>query len=189
MIGMFFQILYNIVDTAFVGRLGADAVAAVTFAWPIFFLLMALSSGVAVGMNSALHGYIMSMAMAVITFVAGMLGVGPLFSLFGASASVLPMALAYTKIILLGVFFMFPIFLTNNFFVAQGDSRTPVKLQIITLSMNIVLDPIFIFVFGWGVAGAAIATSLTFFLGVGLAAYYIKKKSQLRLRPKSWLWW
>ena len=108
MIGMIVQVLYNVIDTAFVGRLGADAIAAVTFSFPIFFLLMALNSGVATGANSlisrllgaknkvdaehtATHAVILSLALALIVFILGMIFIEPLFMLFGAKDAVLDM--------------------------------------------------------------------------------------------------
>jgi putative MATE family efflux protein len=201
-IAMFVQTMYNIVDTAWVGRLGARAIAALTFAFPIFFILIGLNSGMGTGINSvisrqlgagdkeaaenaAVHGLIMSEVFAAIIFLAGLFTLRPLFSLFGATTEVLGLSLDYMFIILLGVFVMFPAYALNSIFSAQGDTRTPMKVQIAALVLNAVLDPVFIYVLGYGIAGAAIATVIAFAFSLGLYFYYLGGRSYLKLRPRS----
>jgi len=198
-IGMLVQSLYNIVDTIFVGRLGAEAIAAITFSFPLFFLLHALGSGVGIGMssrisrmlgakdekeaeNTAIHGIYMTMAVAGLVFILGLVSMNWIFSLFGATPSVSVLAKEYFQIILIGVFFMFPVFLIHNIFVSQGDTKTPVYIQVIALTINIILDPIFIFVLGYGVKGAAIATTITFFIAMLIGVVLLRKKSILKIR-------
>ena len=160
-IAMMVQVMYNIVDTAFVGRLGADAIAALTFSFPLFFVLMALNSGIGTGMssriarylgdknkkqaeNTAFHGLLISLGLALIIFIIGMLSLQSLFSLFGATESVAKLGISYMSIILLGIFFMFPSYVLSSIFSDQGDTKTPLKVHIIALIFNIILDPIFI---------------------------------------------
>src|SRR3989338_8386223 len=57
-VAMVVQIMYNIVDTAFVGRLGAEAIAALTFSFPLFFIFVSLNSGIGVGVNSRISRYL-----------------------------------------------------------------------------------------------------------------------------------
>ena len=201
LVGMLVQALYNIVDTAFVGRLGADSIAALTFSFPLFFVLMALNTGIGTGMgsrisrylgeknksaaeNTALHGIILSLIIAVIIFILGFIFLRPIFSLFGATNTVLELAMSYMSIILLGIFFLFPAFVMSSIFSAQGDTKTPMKVMIFSLALNIILDPIFIYVLGFGVAGAAIATVISFLFSLILFIYYLKTRSYLRLYPK-----
>lgn len=202
LIAMIVQIMYNIVDTAFVGRLGAEAIAALTFSFPIFFILIALNQGIAIGMasrisrflggkkkesaeNTAMHGLFISLGLAIVIFFAGILTLKPLFSVFGATASVIELSMQYMSVILIGIFFMFPAFVLGSMFTAQGDTKTPMKVQVIALLLNIILDPIFIYVLGYGVKGAAIATSITFFVALFLFIHYIKRKSYLQIRLRS----
>jgi len=56
-LGMLIQALYNVIDTIFVGRLGAEAVAAITFSFPLFFFIIAINSGIATGMSSRISRY------------------------------------------------------------------------------------------------------------------------------------
>jgi len=198
MIGMMVQALYNIVDTAFVGRLGADAIAALTFSFPIFFFLMAMNSGVAIGMasrisrslganrekdaeNTAMHGIGLAAIVAIIIMIIGLFTLRPLFGLFGATPSVIELAVDYMRIVLFGVLFMFMTFLISNIFSAQGDTKTPMMVQVTALGLNIILDPIFIYVLGYGVKGAAIATTISFTVGFLISFYFLKKRSYLKI--------
>jgi len=201
-VGMLVQTLYNVVDTAFIGRLGSEAIAALTFAFPVFFILISVNAGLGIGMNSriarymgaknktaaentAMHGLLVSLVLAVVIFVLGWFFLDDLFSLFGASEVVLDLAVSYMSIILIGMFFMFPTYVSNNIFSAQGDTKTPMKVQVSALVLNIILDPIFIYWLDLGVKGAAIATTIAFLLGLILSIYYIRKDSYLKLSFKT----
>ncbi|MBN2566726.1 MATE family efflux transporter [Candidatus Woesearchaeota archaeon] len=202
MVAMITQALYNIVDTAFVGRLGPEAIAALTFSFPLFFILMAINSGLATGMNSRisrylgekdrkeaenamLHAGLLSLGTGLVIFLLGKAFLRPIFVLFGAEGTVLALAMDYMGIILWGIFLMFPLFLLNQTFTAQGDTKTPMKVTIVALLINVVLDPLFIYVLGWGVKGAAIATVNAFLIGLLFMLHQIRRKSYLHLRPRS----
>ncbi|MFC1454858.1 MATE family efflux transporter [Candidatus Undinarchaeota archaeon] len=201
-VAMLVQTLYNVVDTAFVGRLGADSIAALTFSFPLFFILIALNSGIGIGMasrisrylgsknktaaeNTAMHGIAISIIFAFVIYVLGITYLEPMFSLFGATESVTILAIDYMSIILLGIFFMFPAFILSSIFSAQGDTKTPMKVQITVLFLNMVLDPIFIYVLGYGVKGAAMATSIALSVSFFLYLYFIIKKSYLHIHLNS----
>lgn len=198
-IGMTVQLMYNLADTAFVGRLGADAIAALAFSFPLFFILMSINSGVAIGMGSlisrmlgaknkedaenvAMHGLLISIILAVIISIVGNLTLKPVFRIFGASDTVLPLAIGFMSIILLNIVFMFITAIINSLFSAQGDTKTPMKVQIISLVVNIALDPILIYTFGFGVRGAGMATSIAFLVAFSLGIYYLFKRSYLKIR-------
>jgi len=200
-IAMIVQTMYNIVDTAFVGRLGADAIAGVTFSFPLFFILIAIDSGVGVGVasrisrflgerkkieaeNAAMHGLLASILFSVIVFVLGLFALKPLFLVFGASGNVLKLSMDYMTIILTGVFFMFPSYVLNSIFSAQGDTKTPMKIQIAALILNAVLDFVFIYLLGYGVKGAALATVIAFAFSLLLYLHHIKS-SYLHIKLKS----
>ena len=198
-IAMFVQTMYNIVDTAFVGRLGAASIAALTFAFPIFFILISLNSGLGVGINSiisrllgaknkeaaenaAAHGIIMTAVFAVAVYFLGRLMLRPLYSLFGATQDVRALSMSYMTIILLAVFFMFPAYAMNSIFAAQGDTRTPMVVQTFGFVLNAILDPIFIYLLRFGVRGAAIATDIAIAVTLLVYIYFLKKRSYLRVR-------
>ncbi|MEW5900874.1 MAG: MATE family efflux transporter [Acidobacteriota bacterium] len=201
-VAMFVQTMYNIVDTAFVGALGAEAIAALTFAFPIFFVIISLNAGIGVGINSiisrrlgakdkdgaedaAAHGMVITVVFAGITFVLAWFTIKPLFGLLGAQEQVLSLALSYMRIILLSAFFMFPAYATNSIFTAQGDTRTPMLVQSCGLIINAILDPIFIYSLGFGVAGAAIATDIALVFTLFLYIYFLRKKSHVKIRFQS----
>ncbi|HCS48248.1 MAG TPA: hypothetical protein DIW61_08345, partial [Candidatus Aminicenantes bacterium] len=198
-IAMFVQTMYNIVDTAFVGRLGAASIAALTFAFPIFFILISLNSGLGVGINSiisrllgaknkeaaenaAAHGIIMTAVFAVAVYFLGRITLRPLYSLFGATQDVRALSMSYMTIILLAVFFMFPAYAMNSIFAAQGDTRTPMVVQTFGFALNAILDPIFIYPMRFGVRGAAIATDIAIAVTLLVYIYFLKKRSYLRVR-------
>lgn len=199
LVAMLVQTMYNIVDTAFVGRLGSDALAALTFTFPVFFFLVSINSGLGIGMgsrisrllgakkkkeaeNTAVHGLLISLFLAVLVIITGILTQDIIFSLFGASGNVLSLAKDYMSIIIFGVSIMFPVYVMNNMFSAQGDTKTPMKVQITGLLLNIILDPIFIYVLGYGVKGAAIATVIALAVPLVMNIYFLKKKSYLKIR-------
>jgi len=198
-IAMFVQTMYNVVDTAFVGRLGAASIAALTFAFPIFFILISLNSGLGVGINSvisrllgaknkevaenaAAHGIVITAVFAVAVYIFGRLMLAPLYSLFGAAQDVRALSMSYMTIILIAVFFMFPAYAMNSIFAAQGDTRTPMIVQTFGFVLNTVLDPIFIYALRFGVRGAAIATDIAIAITLLVYVYFLRRKSYLRVR-------
>ncbi len=202
-VSMIVQTLYNIVDTAFVGRLGAESIAALTFAWPVFFIFISLNEGLGAGIssrisrflgeknkkqaeNTAMHGVFLSIIIAIILFILGFIFIRPLLSLFGASGQTLELAIDYMQIIFIGGGFLLLMGIFNRIFTSQGDAKTAMKIMVSTLIINIILDPIFIYVLGYGVKGAAIATTIAFFFGFMLSLYYIKTKSDLDIKLSSY---
>ena len=203
------QTLYNIVDTAYVGRLGEESLAAITFSWPLFFILIAINAGINTGMtsriarylgekkqehaeNAAMHGLILISITAVFSAVFGIIFLEPIFSLFGATGNVLTLAKDYMTIVLAGIIFMFLSYVYNGIFSAQGNTKTPMKIMIISTIVNVILDPFFIFpeVFGipgldLGIQGAAFATVLSFFVALVIFMTSTKKVSTLHIHLKN----
>jgi len=201
-IAMTIQVLYNIVDTAFVGRLGAEAIAALTFALPVFFILIAINIGIATGTasriarmlgaknkreaeNTAMHGLYIAVFLSVIILAVGLLFLRPLFVLLGASNNVLELTVGYMQIVFFGGIFLAITHVLNNIFSGQGNTKTPMMISVTALVINIILDPIFIYVLGYGVKGAAIATIIAFFVGAVMSIILIQKKSYLKIRRNS----
>ena len=201
-VAMFVQTMYNIVDAAFVGRLGAESIAALSFSFPLFFILVALTQGLGAGLNSTIsrflgagrleeaenaagNGILLSLALAVAVLVLGLATVRPLFAVFGAPPGVSEIGRQYMSVIFLGTAVMFPSFALNSIFSAQGDTRTPMKVQVTGLVLNAILDPIFIYPLGFGVAGAAIATDISLAVTLVLYVIFLRRKSILRLRSRA----
>lgn len=198
LISMAVETAYSIADTAFVGRLGAEAIAALSFASPLFFILIAVNAGISTGMssmvarylgakdkekaeNSALHAAVISLITALVIFIIGLSVLRPLLILFGASGNVLELAVGFLQIIFAGTLFMFPAFTIDSIFSSEGNTLLSMKIQIFSLLVNIILDPILIYGFHLGVRGAALATLIATLLALVVSIYYIKKKSYIKL--------
>ncbi|WP_129596499.1 MATE family efflux transporter [Methanohalophilus profundi] len=192
-VGLVVQAIYNLVDTIFIGRgLGEDSVlgiAGISVAFPVQMLMLAIALGVGVGGASIISRSLGSgkqqiaektvgnmatmVTVASLLFtVAGLAFMEELLALFGASAEVMPYAADYTYYILLGtVFFTFSAAM-NNSIRAEGNTSFAMLIMVISSVTNIVLDPVFIFEFGMGVKGAAIATVISQIIGTILVFYY-----------------
>lgn len=199
-IGLVIQTLYGLIDSVFVGRgLGEDgvtALAALAIAFPVSHLLLCAGSGVAVGGSSFISrgfgsadservkkgvGNMISMAFAVslICTVVGLLLLNPILIIFGATETTLPFAHDYMSLILLGSIFQILTITVNAIVMAEGNSIYSMCMYITSSITNIVLDYIFIFEFGWGVQGAAVATVISQMLNVLLLIFYLYKVSKL----------
>lgn len=192
-VGLVVQAIYNLVDTIFIGRgLGEDSVlgiAGISVAFPVQMLMLAIALGVGVGGASIISRSLGSKKqqiaektvgnMATMVTVASLLFtvaslafMEELLALFGASAEVMPYAADYTYYILLGtVFFTFSAAM-NNSIRAEGNTSFAMLIMIISSVANILLDPLFIFEFGMGVKGAAIATVISQIIGTIMVFYY-----------------
>ena len=201
MMGMAVQTIYSVADMIFVGRISADAIAALAFNMPLlwfsFGIIFGLGSGVtaviarfiggrqkAQAENAALHGLMLGILLgSSFTLAAFLLG-KRILTMLGVPPEILPDAVKYFYILAGGFLFtMFGIFL-RSIFNGEGDTKTPMKIQVASTLLNILLDPLFIFGFSMGVAGAALATVLSQLLTVAILSYLllIKKRTYVQLR-------
>ena len=179
MISMVVQALYNIVDSIFVSRINEDALTAVSMAFPIQTLCVALGAGLGVGINallskslgakdqemvnkSALNGLFMTLANYVVFLVVGLTIVKPFYVIQTDSASIINYGVDYLSVICCFSFGMFFQFTFERLLQSTGRTFQTMITQSTGAIINIILDPIFIFgLFGvkaYGVRGAAIAT-------------------------------
>lgn len=179
-VAMSVQTIYQLVDTYWVSGLGADALAAMGFVFPFFFISMALSNGLGIGGgaaisrrigardktgadNVAVHTIVM-MLLLVLIFTIPFYAFAPqIFSLVGAGRTT-NLAVAYARVIFLGSFVVFFTNVANAILRAEGDSKRAMQAMVLGAALNIVLDPIFIYTFNMGIAGAAWATLLSLFI-------------------------
>jgi len=173
------QVAYNLADTFWLGQLSKVALAAITFGFPMVFLLISLGMGVSVagsvlvaqytGADKPEEAAYAASQTVTYAFVFSILlgGLGYLYveeflTLIGATGEVLTEATAYMEVIALGLPFMFGFFVFIALMRGAGDTVTPMLVMLGTVVLNVVLDPFLIF--GWwlfpalGVQGAAIAT-------------------------------
>lgn len=180
-IANFFNIALEITDAIFVGKLGSKALAGVSIAGTIMFFLSTFVAGLGVGLVALLsrsfgeknyekadHIVLQGLYLgAIISFVVGLLGFltsDILLKLLGATQEVLKIGSGYAKILFVGLFTMFFMFLGSAVFQSAGDTLTPMKINAFATTLNIILDPILIFgLFGFPkleTNGAALATVL-----------------------------
>ena len=176
-IAMVVQTMYNLVDALWVSGLGADALAAVGFVYPFFFVAMALATGLGIGGGSAVsrkigakdkkgvdnvavHTYIMTLLITMVLSFVMIVFAENIFSMMGAS-SIIDEAVAYNRIIFAGSIFLFFSNVSNAILRAEGDAKRAMYAITFGSILNIILDPIFIYVLKLGVAGAAWATVIS----------------------------
>ncbi len=192
---------FNIVDAIYVGRISAEAIAAVSLAWPMMFFIYAIGGGIGVGATSLIsryigggkvdkadnvaeHALLIGVVMGLIfTFLGLVFGKG-LLLMMGAD-SLVSLSLNYLNVIFLGTLFMMIFTIGNNILRGEGDTKTSMVFIMVATIINIILDPIFIFVMGMGVKGAAIATVIANGVGcVTVLYWFLKGKSSIKINPK-----
>lgn len=202
-VGTFMNSLYNVVDRIFIGQgIGADGLAAAMIAFPIMMIIMAFGMLIAFGSNALIsirlgekkkeaaeeiigQALFLFVSFAVIFTFLGLLFLRPMLILFGASQAVLPYAIEYTRVIIMGVLFHEISFGVSNFIRAEGNPRVAMITMIIGAGANIVLDPIFIFGLNMGMQGAALATvSAQLIASLWVLHYYLSGKSVLKLHRR-----
>ncbi|MGM0471230.1 MAG: MATE family efflux transporter [Bacillota bacterium] len=185
---------YNLVDTIWVGKVGAKAVAAISLSFPIIFVLLSLGIGFTIAGTTLVAQYtgakrpqkvnqvvgqIFSfvLSIAIIFSIIGFIWAPLLLSWLGAASDVLPLAVNYMRIIFSGMIFMFLFIIFSALLRGSGNSITPMKLMFGSTLLNIILDPLLIFGVGiippLGVSGAAIATITSRAIAALIGIYYL----------------
>lgn len=197
--------IFNLVDTFFVGLLGTNELAALSFTFPIVLTFSSLTMGVSTGVTALVSkaagrnepeklkaqvfdSMVISLIMVVLFIGIGFLLIKPVLILMKADAELLPIILTYLYIWLPGlVFVVFPM-VGNGIIRALGDTKTPGIVMMIAALVNAVLDPMFIFGIGpfpeLGVAGAAIATVIGRFITFVIAIYVLVKREKVLVIQK-----
>ncbi|MBQ8179430.1 MAG: MATE family efflux transporter [Candidatus Methanomethylophilaceae archaeon] len=189
----------NMIDAIWVAGLGTAALAATGVAFPYFFIVMGIGNGIGVGASQALsrrlgagdyegtnrvasQALVMSLAAGTVVAVAMLLIVEPALIASGAG-DYLEECMDYTVPIFIGIPIIVLSSILSGLLRSEGASRRSMYIQLIGAGLNIVLDPIFIYIFGWGVAGAAWATILAMSIGclLGLYWYFVRKDTFVRI--------
>lgn len=204
-VGMMVNSLYNIVDRIFIGNssdLGKFGLAGITIGFPIMIIM--LSIGILFGVGGATlfslklgegrieeadhalgNAFSLMVIAGIIFMIVGQILLKPLLLLFGASEIVLPYSMEYMRVIFFGSVFQILGIGMNNFIRADGNPKIAMLSMFLGAGLNTVLDPIFIFVFKMGMAGAAYATILSQFISASwVVMYFIKSKSKHKLQFK-----
>lgn len=200
------NLLYNIVDRIYIGHIpeiGADALTGAGLFMPILmlinaFALLAGSGGApraAIAMGRRDHQtaekimgncFRLLMILSVVLTAVFFIFAPQLLVLFGASDATLPYALGYARIYILGTVFVLVVMGMNPFITTQGFARISMLTTVIGAVINIILDPVFIFLLDMGVQGAALATVLSQAVGaVWILRFLTGEKTMLRLKREN----
>lgn len=176
------QTAYQLIDTFWVGRLGADAVAAVSISFPFIFLIVSFGGGLAIAGTILVAQYygkkdkkavdhiasqtlMMIVIVSIILAVIGYLLSPFLVSLMGVEESVYSDAVFYLRVSFIGIVFVFTYLVFQSLMRGIGEVKMPAYIVLGTVLLDLIFDPLFIFGYGFipafGVAGAAVATIAT----------------------------
>jgi putative MATE family efflux protein len=202
-VGMMAQAVHNLVDRVFVGQaVGPLGIAGVTLAYPFMLVLMACAMLIGFGAAALVSirlgerrraeaEHVLGNTLVLLTVgslavtVTGFTLLDPLLTVFGASEFSRPYARDYLQIIILGSVFQMLGFGLNAVIRGEGNPRVSMYTMLIGALINIVLDPIFLFGFGWGMRGAAAATvTAQAVSAVWVLAYFARGGGLLRFRAR-----
>ena len=197
MLSMMVSVVYNLVDTFYIGLLGDyTLVAAVSLSTPIFFVFMGIGNVFGIGGGtyiSRLLGmkdevgvkktssfvFYGSIVSGLVLSAFGLIFIEPILRILGVSVMTIGPTREYTLIMLFGGIFKVLSFSLTQVIRAEGSPREAMMGNILGTLINIILDPVFLFVFRWGVAGIAVATLISEIFSTFFYAYFIWKKSTL----------
>jgi putative MATE family efflux protein len=208
--GMVAILAFNLVDTFFISLLGTEALAAISFTFPVTFGVNCITMGIGMGLSTNIgrllgqgntqhaarfstHGLLLAVVLVVLASTLGLYTIEPLFKLLGASDDIIPLIREYMVI----WYFTVPLLVIpmagNSAIRATGDTKTPAKIMMLSGFINGLLDPLLIFGIGpfpeLGIQGAAIASGIAWFGALTGSLYVLTKREKLlgQLKP-SQLW-
>lgn len=179
--GMVAILAFNLVDTFFISLLGTEALAAISFTFPVTFGVNCITMGIGMGLSTNIgrllgqgntqhaarfstHGLLLAVVLVMLASTLGLYTIEPLFKLLGASDDIIPLIREYMVI----WYFTVPLLVIpmagNSAIRATGDTKTPAKIMMLSGFINGLLDPLLIFGIGpfpeLGIQGAAIASGI-----------------------------
>jgi len=199
-IGMAMLFTFSLVDTLFISFLGTDPLTAISFTFPVTFMIMSLAIGLGIGTSAVVAKYMgraefdrakeastvtnyLAILCAAVTVLLCWSFLDPIFRVIGASDAMLVLIRQYMLIWLPGSILLVAIMNGNSILRACGDTKTPSLLMAASGLINAVLDPLLIFGFGpipaLGIAGAALATLISWFAGFAVLGYLLLVRLEL----------
>ncbi len=200
-VGTFFQTMFNVVDTFFAGKISPEALSALAKSFPIYFIIIAACVGVTVGGTSLIansigennkerildyfsqtiiYGFLVSILITIIGLVFSPM----LFNLISSDEQFVLLGLKYTNIIFAGSIVFITVVALNSLLHAEGDTKTYRNVLIVSFLLNIILNPLFIFGYGFvppmGIAGIGFATIVAQFIGLLIIFNKIIKSSRIK---------
>ena len=205
--GILVLMMYNIIDTIIVGQYaGAMAIAGMSVVLPVSMLIPTLGMGIGVGSSSIISrslgakdfdtarqafGNALSLAALICTMVSILSGIyaTEILSVFGGRGEILPYAMEYYTIILMGIPILGCWMCMNNTLRAEGLTKYSVIGMCLTSAINLILDIVFVIFMDMGLKGAAIATVLSQLIGLlYLLSFYLRGRSHLKIKRQYFRW-
>ena len=192
--GIVGMVVFNLVDTIFIGRLGTNELAALSFTFPVVMMITSLGLGLGTGASSLIShaigvgnrnqvqritsdSLVLSLLIVIIFASVGYFTIDPLFTALGATPATLGHIRSYMEIWYLGVPFVIIPMVGNHALRAKGDMRMPALIMLVIVIVNIILDPLLIFGLGpfpeLGLKGAAIATVIARGISLCMGLYVL----------------
>ncbi len=198
--GLLGMIAFNLVDTFFVGKLGINQLAALSYTFPVILVVTSIALGLGFGASAVISRAIgegdnhkvkrlttdsLLLAFLIVLFfvIIGLLTIKPLFRNLGATPEIVTLILSYMRIWYIGMPFVVIPMVGNNAIRATGDTKTPSAIMLVAVCINLIMDPLLIFGIGpfpeLGLEGAAIATIFSRFTVFSLASYILIKREKM----------
>lgn len=209
-VSMLIQAMYNVVDSFFVSRISEEALAAITYIFPVQMVMMSCAIGTGVGINSlisrrlgarmieeadlaASHGYRLAFFNWAAFALAGIFLSRPLMEIMTDTTYIVVEGTKYMTIVLIGSLFVFVQIISEKILQATGNMIFPMLCSVAGAITNIVLDPLLIFGIGpfpeMGVTGAAVATVTGQLFSMTLGQYLLfGRKHPIKVRLRGWKW-
>ena len=199
-VGTLFQTLFNVVDTFFAGKISPEALSALAKSFPIYFIIIAACVGVTVGGTSLIansigennkekvlryfaHTIIYAILVSILISIIGLVFSPSLFTLMGSEGEVILLSLKYTNVIFAGSIVFIMVVALNSLLHADGDTKTYRNVLILSFFLNIILNPLFIFGYGFvpamGISGIGVATIVAQCVGLLIIFNKIIKSKRL----------
>ncbi|HFQ5195631.1 TPA: MATE family efflux transporter [Vibrio vulnificus] len=204
--GMVAILMFNLIDTFFISLLGTEALAAISYTFPVTFAVNCITMGIGVGLSTSIgrllgqgeahqaarfttHGLLLAVVLVALASTLGFFTVTPLFTLLGAKEELIPLIGQYMHVWYLTIPLLVIPMAGNSAIRATGDTKTPAKIMMLAGLINGVLDPLLIFGIGpfpeLGIQGAAIASALSW-LGALIGSFYVLIKRERLLGLPQW---
>ena len=193
MISMLLTASYNIIDGIWIAGLGQEAIAGIGFITPIFMILNGVSVGLGSGATSSIsrfvgaknhkkasqsaaHSLLIFLVASIVLTIVLLILQEPLLKLYGASGESLAQGIKYGTPLFLGLFAFIFANGASGILRGEGDMKRAMYAVVVSVILNAILDPICIYILGWGSAGAAIATILSSICSAIVILYWILVK-------------
>ena len=197
---MMSMVAFNLVDTFYVGKLGTDELAALSFTFPVILVVVSIALGLGMGTSAVISraigegdhykvqrlttdGLLLALLVVLCFVIVGFLTIEPLFKMLGATPVILPLIKKYMTIWYAGMPFVVVPMVGNNAIRATGDTKTPSAIMMVAVTVNFIMDPLLIFGIGpfpkLGIAGAAIATVIARFITFSVALWVLAIRDKM----------